>query len=513
MSEEETPKTPTPESGSAPVGDTAVADAPADEQLGKLRQDVDIKDVGPCKKHIKVTVNRADIDERMDEKISKLVVEDHAMVAGFRPGKAPRKVIERRYHKDVMEQVRAEVLMASLEQIAEDHDVAPLSPPDIDPLNIEIPKEGPLIYEFDVEVRPQFDLPNYKGLKLKRPVKTFTEADVDREQRRILEPYGQIVPKGAKAKVEIGDYIVADMTSKFGGNIVNEAKEVQVRVDPRLALRDGVCENFGKALAGAKAGDSRTVQIVLSDAVANPSMRGATMDATFQIKDIKTTRLPELNEELLERFGVRTPEAFRELVRVVLDRKLEYAQRQSARQQVLQLINESSQWELPQDLLRRQARRTMQQRVMEMRNAGMSEDEILARQRLLQQDVLKSTAMAMKEQFVLHKLAEEEKLDISDDDINDEIERIADRAGESPRRVRARLEREDMMEALAVELLERKALDLVLQNAEYEDVPLAADEQETPVATSEAQVTQGELQEPTAPPEPEPAATDSAEAK
>jgi len=216
---------------------------------------------------------------------------------------------------------------------------------------------------------------------------------------------------------------------------------------------------------------------------------------------------------LLERFGVRTPEAFRELVRVVLDRKLEYAQRQSARQQVLQLINESSQWELPQDLLRRQARRTMQQRVMEMRNAGMSEDEILARQRLLQQDVLKSTAMAMKEQFVLHKLAEEEKLDISDDDINDEIERIADRAGESPRRVRARLEREDMMEALAVELLERKALDLVLQNAEYEDVPLAADEQETPVATSEAQVTQGELQEPTAPPEPEPVATDSAEAK
>ena len=91
MSEEETPKTPTPESGSAPVGDTAVADAPADEQLGKLRQDVDIKDVGPCKKHIKVTVNRSDIDERMDEKISKLVVEDHAMVAGFRPARRRAK--------------------------------------------------------------------------------------------------------------------------------------------------------------------------------------------------------------------------------------------------------------------------------------------------------------------------------------------------------------------------------------------------------------------------------------
>jgi len=398
------------------------------------------------------------------------------------------------------------VMMASLEQLAEDYDVAPLSPPDIDPLKIDIPKTGPLIYEFDVEVRPQFDLPNYKGLKLKRPVQKFTEADVDREQRRVLEPHGMVVPKGDDAAVEIGDYIVADMTSRLGGTVVNEAKEVQVRVDPRLALRDGVSENFGQKLAGAKAGDSRTVQIVLSDAVAEPRLRGATIDAAFLIKDVKTTRLPELTEELLTRFGVRTPESFRELIRVVLERKLEYAQRQSARQQVLELINEASKWELPQDLLRRQARRTMQQRLMEMRNAGMTDDEILARQRLLQQDVLKSTAMTMKEQFVLHKIAEEEKLDISEDDVNDEIERIADRANEPPRRVRARLEREEMMEALSVELLERKALDLVLQNAEYEDVTVGAADQEPAMATSEAQVTQGELQEPTAPPEPAPAA-------
>ncbi|MFL5339897.1 MAG: trigger factor [Gemmataceae bacterium] len=512
MSEQENPN-PTPPTEPTDETNTAVAEASAAEEgPGKLRQDVVISDTGPCKKHIKVTVNRDDIDSRVDEKVSKLVVEDHAMVAGFRPGKAPRKVVERRYHKDVMEQVRAEVLMASLEQIAEDHDIAPLSPPDIDPLKIDIPKTGPLIYEFDVEVRPQFDLPNYKGLKLKRPVMKFTEADVDREQRRILEPYGQIVPKGDNAKVDVGDFIVADLTSRLGGNVVNEAKEVQVRVDARLALKDGVAEDFGKTMAGAKVGDDRTVVIVLSDAVAEPNLRGAKVDATFHINDIKTLRLPELNEELLERFGVKTPEAFRELVRVVLDRRLEYTQRQSARQQVLQLINEASQWELPQDLLRRQARRTMQQRVMEMRNAGMTDEEILGRQRMLQQDVLKATAMTMKEQFVLHKIAEEEKLEVSDDDINDEIERIADRAGESPRRVRARLEREDMLEALAVELLERKALDLVLQNAEYEDVPVGAAEQDVPMATSEAQAVQGEVQDSTAPPPPEPAA-DSGEAK
>ena len=516
MSEaEETPKAtdnpePAVETPEAAAGDATTATA---EETGKLRQEVVITDAGPCKKHIKVTVNREDIDTRADEKISDLIVKDHAQVSGFRPGKAPRKIVERRFHKDVMEQVRAEVLMASLEQIADDYDVAPLAPPDINPDKIVIPESGPLIYEFDVEVRPQFDLPNYKGLKLRRPVIKFTDADVDREMRRLLEPHGQLVPKPSPATVEVGDFITADLTSRIGAQIVNQAKEVQVRVDPRLALKDGVADDFGAKMKGAKAGDSRVVDIVLSDAVAAPNLRGTKVSATFDIKEVKTLRLPELDEALLERFGVKTPEALHELVRVALDRRLEFDQRQSARKHVLDMINEASTWELPQDLLRRQARRAFAQRVLEMRNAGMSEQEITARQRLLQQDVLKSTAAALKEQFVLHKIAEVEKLEVGDEDVDDEINRIADRTDESPRRVRARLEREDMLEALAIELLERKALDLVLENAEYEDVVIATAQQEAPTATVEAQAVEGELQEPTAPPPPPPPAAEGEEAK
>src|SRR5580704_14101480 len=140
-----------------PTGGTAV-DEPAaeatEEKKEKLNQTVDMQDIGPCKKHIKVTVNRADIDKLLNEKFSELVKD--ATVPGFRPGKAPRKVITRRYHKEVTDQVRGQLLLASLEQLAEEHDVAPLSAPNIDPTKIEIPKEGPFVYEFEVEVRPQF---------------------------------------------------------------------------------------------------------------------------------------------------------------------------------------------------------------------------------------------------------------------------------------------------------------------------------------------------------------------
>jgi trigger factor len=478
---------------------TAGEEGDGKSEKDKLHQNVEMRDIGPCKKHIKVTIERADIDRRLNEKYSELVSD--AEVPGFRPGKAPRKIIERRFHKDVGNQVKAEVMLASLEQLADENDVAPLSAPDIDPSRIVIPDEGPLVYEFEVEVRPQFDLPNYKGLKLRRPVQEFTDEDVAEEERRILAPYGQLIPK-PEGNAKVGDYLIADITTRDGGRLISELKEVKLRVEPRLAFKDAVAEDFAEQTHGAGAGDTRDVDITLTDAAADETLRGKTVKATLTIKDVKSLRLPELSEEFLQRFGVRSPEQLRERIRVLMQRRLEYQQRQSAREQVLAQITAASQWDLPHDLLQRQARKALARRIMEMRSSGMSEDEIRGRQRLLEQDVIRSTALALKEHFVLQKIAEVEKIDVDDDDIHDEIERIADQNEESPRRVRARLEKEDLIDALAAELIERAALDLVLDNAEYEDVPLGKKEkQESAVATVEEQAVPGEMKDPTAVPE------------
>jgi trigger factor len=194
----------------------------------------------------------------------------------------------------------------------------------------------------------------------------------------------------------------------------------------------------------------------------------------------------------------------RELVGVVLERRLMNTQRQSAREQVIAQIAAASTWQLPEDLLRRQARKALQRRVMEMQSDGISEDEINGRIRMMQQDILESTRLSLKEHFVLQKIAEVEKIDVDEDDLNEEVERIADNMGETPRRIRSRLEKEDMLDALAAEMIERKALDLILDSAEYEDVPLDQEQRAPVVATSEAQAVPGELQQPDAsPPESE----------
>jgi len=483
--------------------DTAVLTPPAEKDGieasgGKLRQTVEIKDVGPCRKHIKVSIDRRDIEARMGEHFSKLVME--ASVTGFRPGKAPRRLIEKRFRNEVAEQVKGEVLLASLEQLGKDHDVAPLAPPNLELDKISIPEQGPLVYEFEVEVRPEFELPAYRGLKLKRPVKQITEDDIAEMRRRILSPYGQIVPK--EGEVEIGDLVIGDVSIKDGDKEIGKITESTFRVERKLAFKDGMARKFAEQLKGAKAGETRAVDIDLSSQAAG-GLAGKRVVGYFEIKDVKTVRLPELNEEFFQtqasNLGVSNLGQLDELIRVLLQRNLEHTQRRAARMQVLNQINAAATWELPQDLLMRQARKAIGRRVMEMRADGLPEEQIEQQIRLMQQDILSSTAMALKEHFVLQKIAELEKIEVNDDDINEEIERLAEQTGESPRKVRARIEKEDMLDALAAEMIERKALDLILDSAEYEEVPLESQESDESMATVEAQAVPGEMSDTPAP--------------
>src|SRR5262249_19855375 len=214
-------------------------------------------------------------------------------VAGFRPGKAPRALVVRRYAKEVTDQVKAEVLLESLEQPAEENDVAPLSAPNIDPFKIELPKTGPLVYEFDVEVRPQFDLPDYKGLKLKKPVRTFSDADIAEEERRLVAPLGQLQPK-PEGDAQLGDVLVAAVTNKDGDRVLGTIPETTIRVEERLAFKDGVAPKFLEQVKGVGAGQTREVDVQLSDATADAALRGKTVKAVFDVKEVKKVVPPEM---------------------------------------------------------------------------------------------------------------------------------------------------------------------------------------------------------------------------
>ena len=178
---------------------------------------------------------------------------------------------------------------------------------------------------------------------------------------------------------------------------------------------------------------------------------------------------------MLATFGAATEADLRESIRNTLERQLKYTQRQSARTQVLEKITESANWDLPESLVRRQVENAMRRELLEMEQAGYTSADMRARENELRQNAISTTRKALKEHFVLDRIATDEKLEVSPEDMETEIYMMAMQRGENPRRVRARLEKQGLMENLAAQILERKAIDIVLDSAAYADEPAPAD--------------------------------------
>ncbi len=458
----------------ADTSDAAVLtdEAEGGEEKQRLDLNVQIKPVSACQRHVTVTISRADIDRYFERAFSKLVPE--AQVPGFRTGRAPRKLVEARFKKDVSQQVRGELLLDSVSQLSEDNKLAAISEPDFDPMAIEVPDEGPMTFEFDLEVRPEFDVPNWKGLKIERPRHEFTTQEIETRLKDVLAEFGRRTPKDGPA--EVGDYVGVDITIKHadpkqGEQIVNTIEEEFVRILPALSFRDGVVKGFDKLMAGVKPGDAREAKLRLTRDAANEALRGQEVVAEFKVLEVRRLELPELTHGLLSEFNVDSEEELRGAVQTALERQLQYQADRRVREQITAALVESANWELPPDLLRRQATRELQRAILELRRGGFSDAEIRARENELRQNSAAETARALKEHFILERIAEEEKIEDQPDDYDTEISLIAAQLGESPRRVRARLEKAGQMDVLRNQIIERKVIDKIIQHAQFKEAP------------------------------------------
>src|SRR4051795_9929792 len=211
-----------------------------------LSLDVQVASPSACERHVTVTIARQDIDRYFDDAFSEMM--PTAAVPGFRSGRAPRKVVEHRFRDEVSDQVKSSLLLDSLEQISEEQRFTAISEPNFDLEAVEVPKEGPMTFEFKIEVRPEFDMPEWKGLKLNRPVREFTDADIDDQLAQMLARYGQLVPfEGAASE---GDYVSVNITATADGQQVAHEASAFVRIRPTLSCRDARLDGFCKLMNG-----------------------------------------------------------------------------------------------------------------------------------------------------------------------------------------------------------------------------------------------------------------------
>ena len=433
-----------------------------------LNNTVEIETLSACERKIVITVPHEEIDRYFSKEFDEII--ENANVPGFRKGRAPKKLVAKRYKKMVQDRVKSSLIMDSIEQLGDRDDITPISEPDFDFTAVVLPETGPMVFEFRLEVRPEFDLPNWEGLKIEKPVRTFTSDDIDRALERVLTDYGQLNIKEDAA--ETGDYIVTKLTFSHDGKELSSADEETIRIRPTLTFHDGSIENFDKLMTGVKAGDIREVEAVLSDDAVNPNYRGATVTAKFEILDVKKLQLPELTPAFLKQLGkFDNVGELKDAVRDSLERQLDYEQRRRTRQQVTDLLTVSASWELPPALLERQSRRELQRTIMELQRSGYTDEMIRPQINFLRQNSAVATAQALKEHFILEKIAEVENIEASENDYDTEIMLIAAQQGETPRKIRAQLEKHNEMDILRNQIIERKVLDLIFSKATFTEVP------------------------------------------
>jgi len=455
---------------SSPASDSSSAVASPEGEAGPRSLDLDIaiEEVSTCRRRVKVTVPRSDIDRYRDEAIGELM--PSALLPGFRPGRAPRRLVSSRFKSELGEQIRSKLVTDALAQVSESGKLSPISEPDLDMAAVVLPDDGPLTFEFSIEVRPEFELPEWKGLAISRPARDIGDADVEEALGNILRERGRFVPAGGSPAV--GDLIVANLRFSDSGERLSEVAELEIVVRPKLSFADASLEGFDALVAKAKPGDTLEAAVRVSDEAALEPLRGKDATLALEIVEVKKHELPALTPAMLEELGgFESEQALRDAIRRQLDGRLEYHRRKQVRQQVAAALTASASWDLPPDLLRRQAQRELERAILELRRSGFDDDSIRRHVNELRQTVLASTARALKEHFILERIAEEEKIADEAADYDAEIRAIAEQSGESPRRVRASLERRGLMDVLRNQIIERKTVDLITSKAKFKDVP------------------------------------------
>ena len=448
------------------VDEEGVATADAADEDQKLDLTVEIKDIGPCRKHVTVTVPQTDIESLRNDSLDEFSVQ--AEVPGFRIGKAPRDLLMKRFKNELSDQVKQKVLLQSLEQMSDDNDIDPINQPEIDIDSLDIPDSGDFCYEFDVEVRPDFEVPDYKGFKLDRPSGEVTDDEFAAFKDEFLESYS--TQDAVERAAESGDSVLCDVKFTHDGKEIRESEGLSLRIRPTLRFQDSVIEDFDKLMSGVSAGDSKSAEVTISRSSSVVEMRDEKVTVDFTVKEVREHKLPEMDKEFLDQVNCDNEEELDTQLRSSLERQIEFQQRQTAREQVLEKITESADWDLPESLVQQQTENALRREVLEMSQAGFTREQIAARENEIRQNAIENTRSALKEHFVLDRIATQENIECQPEDIEQELLMMSFQSGEPVRRIRARMVKSGMIDNMEAQLRERKAVDFILDQASFNDV-------------------------------------------
>ncbi len=459
---------------------------------------VEVTRKSPIELALKLEVEPQRYEKHLNKAVQDVV--KHIALPGFRKGKAPAKAVIRRLgvdaiKKELLDQLIPDVTMEAIKA----ENILPLGIPGCTPYEKIVLEEGkPLEFEVMVEVKPEFDLSDYKGLTIEKKARTQDPNEmVEQRIKALSEQAAQMEPSDEDRPLVEGDVALVDFESTLNGEPVEggSAKDYYMTLD-----RNSYIADFFNNVVGKKAGDEFEFDAVFPEDYANKKLAGQQVVFKMKIHNLMKKEMPELNDDFAK--SVSPYQTFDELKANLLknfENMLTEQERNHLQEQLMtQLIEKTPDLMVPPSLVMSHIESFARNMDYQLHMSGSSLEQMLKQQKLTMDDFSRrfypqGREMA-KVELLLDKIAQLENVEVTDEDVNQEINELAERVGDDANKVRARLEKNDQIDSMKFNIRKKKVYDILIDSANIVD-KLPEPEKKEEEAPAETPSEQHETQE------------------
>jgi trigger factor len=423
---------------------------------------ITVENTGGCKRVIKAEIPADIVKTKLAEGFRDL--NKQVQLPGFRKGKTPKEVLEKRFGAEIANDVRQTLADEALKTAIEKHALQLLGQPEL--IGTTDIKEGASsTFTLEIEVRPEFELPEYKGLEVERPAATVSEQEIQAYLRDAQIRRGKLDNAAEGEAAKKGQFLKADVHINVGDDTIFHRHgglvEVGVPYIAGLKLPQG-----DDVLVGAKAGDHKDLPLTLPADFMQEAYRGKAAAITLDVTSVMSFSGPSV-EEVSKEEGHESLEKFKEEAKDNIRRDKEAEIDQMVEERLIKIVTEKANFELPEKFSKAKAVDILQQEAYRMYQHGAPEEEV---QKFLQSNKeagLERTKSQLRTAFVIDALARKERLVVTEDELNRQVAELASQIGQPLDQVYQTMNQRGMLPGIREELRTRKVLKLLRQKAKY----------------------------------------------
>jgi trigger factor len=419
-----------------------------------------------CRRELELEIPAEEVS-KASEKVAKEFAK-MARVPGFRPGKAPISLIKRRFAEDIKSEVLQNLVPETVEKAVAEQKLTPVSQPQVDKLEF---KEGePVKFRASFDVLPEFTLANYKNLEIEMPEMNLTDEDVTKALAEMQQRAAAFTPVEGRA-VENGDFVQVKLHGKpEGEGDPLDAESVLCHVGAEETM-----EPFNENLRGANVDDHKDFDVNYPADYPDTKLAGKLFHYSVDVLGIKTKKLPELNDEFAKDVSDATSlDELKTKIKESLEHERDHRQKDLQREKVIGELVKLHDFPVPESLVEHQMDvrlervvRSLAQQGVDPRAVNIDWVTLRKRQEVRAKDDVKA-------ELVIDRIATEEKIDATDEELDHELEHMAGHSGESTEVLRARLTKQGALDRMKAKLRSDKTIDWLAQNASVKTVAASA---------------------------------------